>query len=482
MQRVVIASPSGVLESDQSVGIELLGAPQSDLELSCDGVSLDALLAALVSTGDASLQQTEFRTVMDAPAAALLSSCPRPVHLLAKMRSGASGSILEGGRVTYPDQPIPCSFEVDAPKTRVLLTGFEPFPALSSWDNSSEQAVGSFDANGLPTVSVMSAVLPVEWGSAAALVGDLIERCRPDLVIGFGEGRFLVEPETTAYNQNDASDIAGGVPDNRGIVPDGSLIVEGGPPQLATGLPAQRIADALLQAGVNAQTSNDPGRYVCNNLFYSIMHKVQGTGVKAGFVHLPVLYSVGQAQQQQLQTIVETVVRETLDGLPTPLARHGFEGGVALGWGLVSTSSSVSWGVSARRAAGGSYALYLGDPSRGDYDAQGNASRSTATMPTVTLPAGQPATLSFQLYIDTEPGSDYDTLKALVDGSPIWHKDGPGNEVLQKQWQTISIDLSSHQGQSPLIAFEFDTVDSINNSGEGVFIDEILLTSQQGSP
>jgi pyroglutamyl-peptidase len=127
-------------------------------------------------------------------------------------------------------------------------------------------------------------------------------------VIGFGQGRSTVDVETTAYNRMDSSDIAGGAPDNRGVVRAGDPIAAGGPDELATGLPAAALVDALLDRGVDASESDDPGRYICNNLFYSIMRAVEGTDRVGGFVHLPYIARVDEDDRAMLQTVVATVL------------------------------------------------------------------------------------------------------------------------------------------------------------------------------
>ena len=42
-------------------------------------------------------------------------------------------------------------------------------------------------------------------------------------------------------------------------------------------------------------------------------------------------------------------------------------------------------------------------------------------------------------------------------------------------WMAVSVDLSAYAGQTIGITFEFDTVDSVANSTEGVFIDDIFI-------
>ena len=474
-RRAVIATPSGVLAPGADLGIELIGSPlPATLELSCDGVSLDSDLAALVQTGAASQTETEFRLVTSAPAQALLKSCAPPMHLLARGTFG--GYVHVAARTTYLDAPIPCAFEPG--KLRVLLTGFEPFPAASSHDNSSEQAVKSFDPTPLgPTVSVMRVTLPVEWDTAAQQVTDLIDRCQPDVVIGFGQGGSRVEPETIAYNEKDTADISGGVPDNRGIVVDGEPVVGGGPAERQTSLPAQAIAQALNDAGISAATSTDPGRYICNNLFYAIMHRVQGTA-RGGFIHLPTIAKVDAEDLQRLQRIVETAVRLTLQADEARLLEEGFEGGQALGWALLNQSATTGWSVSDRRAAGGSTpALYYGAPTSGTL-AGDSSHRGTATTSPIALPAGKHVRLGFDLYMDTESGASYDALSVTADGVTLWSKDAAGSPVTQKQWQHVEIDLAPLAGKTVSLVFTFDTVDAIANTGEGVYIDNVVVAAR----
>jgi pyroglutamyl-peptidase len=197
--------------------------------------------------------------------------------------------------------------------TRVLLTGFEPFPAASNHDNSSEQAVSAFDPSAIPGISSMKLTLPVEFDTAPGIVSSAIERCAPDVVIGFGQGRSEVDLETTAYNLEDSSEVAGGVPDNRGHIPGGVSIVSGGPAELGTALPADTIRAALGAAGIAANLSDDPGRYVCNNVFYRIMTDSAGTNRVSGFVHLPYIHTVDDQDRAMLKAVVTEVVGRAVE-------------------------------------------------------------------------------------------------------------------------------------------------------------------------
>jgi pyroglutamyl-peptidase len=306
---VAIEPASGVLTADR-LQLEILDPPPGyRLELGCGELSLTERLADQLASGDATRTDTDFRSIVDAPAA-LIADCPRPTRLLAEVV--ADGRSRAAARVTYYDAVPPCSFPADSDRPRVLLTGFEPFPADGRHDNSSEEAVTRFDPGALD-IDLMTLILPVEWQAAADLVAGTIDRCRPDVVIGFGQGRSAVDVETIAYNVMDSSDVAGGVPDNRGLVHGGTPIVDGGAAELATGLPAAAIVDRLRAAGIAAGPSDDPGRYICNNVFYAIMTAARTADFVGGFIHLPYIREVGADQAAMLQQTVDTAVRLALE-------------------------------------------------------------------------------------------------------------------------------------------------------------------------
>ena len=297
--------PSGVLDASPQFEVELLDPTQyAKLRFSCNGEDRTEALNAMLDDGSATRMDTEYRTIYRIPANPMLEGCALPARLMAQMVEGPSTQATS--RVTIYDREPPCVFVDGA--TRVLLTGFEPFPADSTRDNSSEHAVTHFDASQLAGVSVMSLVLPVEFDTAAEILARTIKRCEPDVVIGFGQGRSAVDLETTAYNRKDSAAFSGGIPDNRGFVAEGIEIVDGAPAELASGLPLPLIRDRLVQDGIDVGLSDDPGRYVCNNLFYRMVHTVQGSGRVAGFVHLPRIPIVDEASASMLQTVVSRVV------------------------------------------------------------------------------------------------------------------------------------------------------------------------------
>ena len=88
--------------------------------------------------------------------------------------------------------------------------------------------------------------------------------------------------------------------------------VAGGPAELSTGLPTEEIKSALDSASIACGYSDDPGRYVCNNLFYRIMTESAGTNRVSGFVHLPYIHTVDDEARVQLKRVVTEVVKASV--------------------------------------------------------------------------------------------------------------------------------------------------------------------------
>lgn len=307
-RQLVLEPLSGVLDTMESLRVEIVDPPaDAYVELRCGSVDRSDAFQMLIDSGDASVEDTEFRRIITAPIEPLLSGCSLPTRLVADLRR--SDRVYTTSEIYLLGEPIACPEDDGRPL--VVLTGFLPFPAGSNNDNSSREAALGFDPASVPEARVLQVELPVEFDTAAALVADISERCDPAVVVGFGQGRYRVDLETTAYNTKDTSDVPGGVPDNRGLVLDGEAIRADGEAELPSRLPIDAIYDELQMAGVNVGRSDDPGRYICNNLFYSLAHDAPAERI-VGFVHLPIIRTVTESDRMMLQTVVESVVRQSL--------------------------------------------------------------------------------------------------------------------------------------------------------------------------
>lgn len=315
-RQLVLSPPSGVLSPDDDLRIEVVDPPDEHvLRVRCDDVDLDDRFQTMLADGVAREELTDFRRIVTVPAAALLEGCRESTQVVVRLSRTTWDQ--ETSEVRYTPEAAPCAFEGEG-DTRVLLTGFVPFPAGADQDNSSMQAVLGFEPSVVPDARVMKMILPVEFDGSAALVMDAVDRCQPDVVVGFGQGRDRVDLEGTAYNRRDTSDVLGGIPDNRGLVVEPSAIDQGGPDTLATELPVDAIEADLVQAGIAVSHSDDPGRYICNDLFYSITGQGGSEARTTGFVHMPYVRHVTDEKREELASVVASVVRRTLEARAEP--------------------------------------------------------------------------------------------------------------------------------------------------------------------
>jgi pyroglutamyl-peptidase len=171
--------------------------------------------------------------------------------------------------------------------TRVLLTAFEPFGGEQV--NPSQLAVQRLATQELDGVELRTAFLPVVYYTAAEALRAALDEHRPDIVICVGQtgGRFGITPEKVAINRNDTV-----LPDNAGQAPIDEAIVTDGPVGYFTGLPVAAIVEALHEADIPAQISWSAGAYVCNHVFYSLMHVIETEqrNIRGGFVHVPYVH------------------------------------------------------------------------------------------------------------------------------------------------------------------------------------------------
>ena len=192
---------------------------------------------------------------------------------------------------------------------KLLITAFEPFGGEEI--NPSLEAVRQIEKDRISNVSVLTAELPVDRYRAVDAALELLNVNRPDIVIMLGEagGRYKINPERVAINVDDFR-----IPDNVGNQPKDEPIIEGGPAAYFSTLPIRAIAERINKANIPAAISNTAGAYLCNRLFYSVMHaiKVNELDARAGFIHLPYLHDQTVSKywdfpSMSKETIVEAV-------------------------------------------------------------------------------------------------------------------------------------------------------------------------------
>jgi pyroglutamyl-peptidase len=175
----------------------------------------------------------------------------------------------------------------------VLLTGFDPFGGQRV--NPSWQAVQALHDSRIAGHRVIGAQLPTVFRESVQALRELLRQHRPTLVICTGQagGRGALSLERIAINVDDAR-----IPDNAGAQPVDRPVAKGGPAAYFTGLPIKAMLQALLDAGINAEVSQTAGTFVCNHVFYGLMHELATDppcrGARGGFIHVPWLPEQGQ--------------------------------------------------------------------------------------------------------------------------------------------------------------------------------------------
>ena len=168
---VVVSPGSGVYADTDEITFELPRGKKIE-RLQADGVDVEAALARLLDDGLATRTTTSFRTLITVKVGDLVPARGEVTEL----RVHASG---DTSRMQLRRAPAPCEFVGDPAGTKVLVTGFQPFPADGWHENVSAVAVTAMDPDAVRGAQVMRLVLPVEYDHAAAAIADVIDRCAP---------------------------------------------------------------------------------------------------------------------------------------------------------------------------------------------------------------------------------------------------------------------------------------------------------------
>ncbi len=185
---------------------------------------------------------------------------------------------------------------------RILVTGFDPFGGEAI--NPSWAAVQALDGLEWEGHRVVAAQLPTRFGLCLRVLDELITAHRPQLVLCTGQagGRSAISLERVAINVDDAR-----IPDNAGAQPIDTPVRAGGPAAYFGTLPIKAMLAALLAQGIRAEVSQTAGTFVCNHVFYGLMHRLATdpacAGVRGGFVHVPWLPEQGHPSMTQEQLV-----------------------------------------------------------------------------------------------------------------------------------------------------------------------------------
>jgi len=166
----------------------------------------------------------------------------------------------------------------------LLLTGFEPFGGETL--NPSWEIARALDGELLEGVRVRAWQLPCVFGAALRSLDQALAAHSPLLVLALGQasGRCDLSLERVAINVDDAR-----IPDNAGAQPVDEPVLATGPAAYFSTLPIKAMVAGLRAAGIPASVSQTAGTFVCNHVFYGLQHRLAGSAVRSGFMHIPLL-------------------------------------------------------------------------------------------------------------------------------------------------------------------------------------------------
>lgn len=156
---------------------------------------------------------------------------------------------------------------------KILITGFGAF--LKHHDNPAEKVALSFKNEGYDVT-----ILPVSYAGAKTAFNHIKNLKQYDFILSLGlaSSRKYISLEKNAYNEMNALHL-----DNDGVRKMGEAILPGAPKQLSTTLELVPFQEALAKKGITVDLSLDPGRYICNEVYFLDL----ASGVPALFVHFP---------------------------------------------------------------------------------------------------------------------------------------------------------------------------------------------------
>lgn len=188
----------------------------------------------------------------------------------------------------------------------ILVTGFGPFGGEPI--NPALEAIKLLDGRKIGSYTVVTKELPVTRFASIEAIEKFIAETEPVLVLAVGQagGRLEITPERVAINMDDFR-----IPDNGGFQPVDEAVVAEGPVGYWSTLPIKAMVAEMKQASIPATVSNSAGTFVCNHLFYGLMHYLaqHGNTIRGGFVHIPYLPEQAARLGGQPSMAVETIVK-----------------------------------------------------------------------------------------------------------------------------------------------------------------------------
>ncbi len=171
---------------------------------------------------------------------------------------------------------------------KILITAFGSF--LKNNINSSLECMNELPSS-IDGAEIIKYELPISYIGARVKMLALVEEKTPDLVISMGlaASRDSISLETRAYNLMDSK-----VPDNDGNIFNNTKIDKNEKNYINSQLDLLKIKNDLKSKYTFINISNDPGRYVCNTVYFTSLSMQIKNNMKSVFIHLPNFNAIGK--------------------------------------------------------------------------------------------------------------------------------------------------------------------------------------------
>ena len=199
----------------------------------------------------------------------------------------------------------------------ILLTGFEPFGGEPV--NPSARIAQALDGALVDGVPIASRILPCTFAASLRELDAALHAHAPQIVLCLGQaaGRDGLSLERIAINVIDAR-----IADNAGAQPIDEPVIGDGPAAYWSTLPIKAISAGLRAAGIPCGVSQSAGTFVCNHVFYGLMHRLAANpAVRGGFMHVPLMPEQAARNPGHASMPLETMIEGVRHALALTL-RH----------------------------------------------------------------------------------------------------------------------------------------------------------------
>ncbi|MFC2746555.1 MAG: pyroglutamyl-peptidase I [Parascardovia denticolens] len=215
---------------------------------------------------------------------------------------------------------------------RVVVCGFEWYEDVEV--NPSAEVCQTLAREGIiadkpeVNIEVTSVLIPLSFQKAWPTLKTTLDAIGPDIVIATGlkthAQSILLERCATNLIDANRPDADDAQPRRVPIIPDG-------PQAYWTRLPLHAVIQRFAEDKIPASLSSHAGTFVCNSLFYQLLHWAdQRPRTLAGFVSLPLVnqphgYTPGMSLGRMVDAVrdvVKTAVHYRIKPMPTEILRR----------------------------------------------------------------------------------------------------------------------------------------------------------------